>query len=212
MSDPQGMREFAYKVSGTQSESESESENKSNSQSNEKVYRLPGDKTWEYLVKDGQWMTRKVGSQRLTPIISLSQPNRSEAYDKLDAAFMGARGTARLSSPPIEAYAKEAPDGPTQFSMEEDVFFMLEDQDDPYEYMVKDGEWVTRKKGSDKILSLGTLPLDKQLEAIAKLDENFAEARSDKEKATSLERIGDLVMALPEGDPIAERVAKMKMR
>lgn len=215
--------------------------------SSEKVYRLPGDNTWEYLVKDGQWMTRKIGSQSLIPIMSLSKSSKSEALQKLNP-LLGEDISMRFVSPTeqkipipipdvekrpvpipdliemddeltenektlLRAFARDASSKPIRGGFErsegDEKVFTLFDSSDPYEYLVVDGDWVTRKKGGESILPLSGLPLDKQLEAITKLDSNFQEARTGNEKLKSIESISNMILELPEGDSMAKRVAAM---
>lgn len=202
--------------------------------SSEKVYRLPGDNTWEYLVKDGEWMTRKVGSQSLIPILSLSADKTAKALGKLSRFTEGMEFAPGLNLsgglPELDISGggvqkmKDAaefapglslrggsvdPKGGTKTPIGESEVFTLFDENDPYEYLVVDGDWVTRKKGTDKVLSLEGLPLDKQFEAINKLDTNFEEARSGEDKAKTVEMFSTKLLELPEGDSMAKRVASI---
>jgi hypothetical protein len=191
MEDAKGMKELAGKISS------------------KGTLRLPGDKTWEYVVQDGQWMTRKVGTDRFIPIASLKLQDMMAAESKLDAAFPSERG---IGKPEVEAEAMEFP-LPKGMKMPEfptpEVFSIVEDKDDPFEYMVLDGKWVTRKKGQDKILTLDSLPADKQLAAIQKLDMNFPDVRTDEQKADTYSKLAEVALELPDANPMAERLADL---
>jgi hypothetical protein len=192
--------------------------------SSEKVYRLPGDNTWEYLVKDGEWMTRKIGTQSLIPILSLSADKSAKALGKLSRFTEGMEFAPGLDlsggAPELDISGggvdrmRDLPEldisGGGVDRMREAQVFALFDDNDPYEYSVIDGNWVTRKIGSDRFIPLTGLPIDKQLEAIEKLDRNFPDVRSGQDKAKTEEKISTKLLEMPEGDPIAERVSDMK--
>ena len=59
--------------------------------SEQKIYRIPGDETWEYVVDNGEWKTRKVGSKKLIAISTLPPEKRIEATLRLDDQFENAR-------------------------------------------------------------------------------------------------------------------------
>jgi len=213
MEDAKGMKELAGKISS------------------KGTLRLPGDKTWEYVVQDGQWMTRKVGTDRFIPIASLKLQDMMAAESKLDAAFPSERGIGKpkeeefpftFKAPEEEEKAMEFPLPKGMKAPEErfgqippeemqslEVFSIVEDKDDPFEYMVRDGKWVTRKKGQDKILTLDSLPADKQLEAIQKLDMNFPDVRTDEQKADTYSKLAEVALELPDANPMAERLADL---
>ena len=64
---------------------------KGQTDSGQKVYKIPGDKTYEYVVENGEWKTRKVGSKKLIAISSLPAEKRIEATLRLDDQFKNAR-------------------------------------------------------------------------------------------------------------------------
>ncbi len=74
---------------------------------------MPGDKTWEYVVQDGQWMTRKVGTDRFIPIASLNLKDMMAAEAKLESAFPG------KSDVPLSFKAPEEEEFPFTFKAPE---------------------------------------------------------------------------------------------
>lgn len=72
--------------------------------------------------------------------------------------------------------------------------------DDNWEYVVEDGEWKTRKRGSDKLVSISSLEAKKRIEATLRLDNEFKNARTNAEKESDNEFIGSALMSMNSSD------------
>lgn len=72
--------------------------------------------------------------------------------------------------------------------------------DDNWEYIVEDGEWKTRKRGSDKLVSISSLPPKKRIEATIRLDNEFKNARTNAEKESDNEFIASSLMEMASSD------------
>ena len=71
----------------------------------EKIYHIPGDKTWEYLVKDEIWYTRKRGQKDW-----ISLKNNDNANGVLDKHFKDAR-EAQVELPSGDTPSGDTPQG-----------------------------------------------------------------------------------------------------
>ncbi len=72
--------------------------------------------------------------------------------------------------------------------------------DDNWEYVVEGGEWKTRKRGSDKLVSISSLSPKKRIEATLRLDNQFKNARTNAEKEIDNEFIGSALMSMNSSD------------
>lgn len=66
--------------------------------------------------------------------------------------------------------------------------------DNTYQYVVENGQWKTRKTGSKKFIAIASLPDDKRIEATLRLDDEFKNARTSKEKQADRDFMGDKLM------------------
>ena len=101
---------------------------------NEGVYEIPGDKTWDYKLVDGKWMTRKKESEGNWIDISKNEKAVSKLKEQFPNASEGG-GVTRGATYSLD-------DVNTTSAATNTVIRA-------YDYRVINGEWHFRKKGQD---------------------------------------------------------------